>query len=88
MSGALALLGCGSITPLAPTTGDAAAPATALPDAAAPAAAHPDAAASEAGPGPKNGKGSDKADDGDGGTSGGPKKGPDAPRPSDGRGND
>jgi hypothetical protein len=49
LAGALALLGCGTITPLAATAGDSAAPATAVPDAGAPPAAP---AAPEAGPGP------------------------------------
>ncbi len=65
LTGVLALIGCGSITPLVTTSDDAAAPATTLPDAAAMATPVPDAAAPpDGGPGPKAGKGDDKGDDG------------------------
>ena len=76
LAGALALLGCGSITPLVATAGDSAAPATALPDAGAPTAP----AAPQAGPGPDPAAPGEKDDgmggDGDDAALGGSKKGP------------
>jgi len=71
MSGALALLGCGSITPLVANAGDGAAPATAPPDAGPGPTTPPDTAAKpEAGPSPTPAKGGDKGDDGMGGKGG------------------
>jgi hypothetical protein len=63
-TGVLALIGCGSITPLVTTSDDASTPATTFPDAAAMAPPVPDAPPPDAGPGLKAGKGDDKGDNG------------------------
>ena len=77
LAGALALLGCGSITPLAPMPGDGAAPATVSPDSGAGSTTPPGTTAApdtsampEAGPGSMPGTGGDKGDDGMGGKGG------------------
>jgi hypothetical protein len=84
MSGALALLGCGSITPLVATPDDGAAPATAGAEAGAgPPTPAGNAAKPAGGPEPAPTKGGGKGDDGmDGDGPGGSKKGQtDAARP-------
>jgi hypothetical protein len=84
MAGALALLGCGSITPLVATPDAGSTRATALPDAATP---------PEAGPGPKPVKvaapGEDGMGDGnDDGPGGAKKEPPDASPPPSGKDKD
>jgi hypothetical protein len=73
ISGALALLGCGSITPLAATPSDGDVPTTVRADAGAGPPTPPDTATKpEAGPGPTPAKSGDKGDDGMGGDGEGP----------------